>query len=100
MPCTPEAVEAFIEGGVAFGPGKAANAGGVAVSALEMQQNAGRQSWSFEYTDQQLQEIMQKLHADCRDAAEEYGFPGNYVAGANIAGFMKVGRALIAQGLT
>ncbi len=99
MPCTPEAVQAFLEAGVAFGPGKAANAGGVAVSALEMQQNAGRESWSFEYTDQQLKEIMQKIHADCRDAAEEYGTPGNYLNGANIAGFLMVARALIAQGL-
>jgi glutamate dehydrogenase (NADP+) len=99
MPCTPEAVQTFLEAGIAFGPGKAANAGGVAVSALEMQQNAGRESWSFEYTDQQLKEIMQKIHADCRDAAEEYGTPGNYLNGANIAGFLMVARALIAQGL-
>ena len=99
MPCTPEAVQAFLEAGIAFGPGKAANAGGVAVSALEMQQNAGRESWSFEYTDQQLKEIMKKIHATCRDAAEEYGTPGNYLNGANIAGFTMVARALIAQGL-
>ena len=99
MPCTPEATQAFLEAGVAYAPGKAANAGGVAVSALEMQQNAGRQHWSFEYTDQQLKEIMQNIHATCRDAAEEYGTPGNYVNGANIAGFVKVARALIAQGL-
>ncbi|HZG64456.1 MAG TPA: NADP-specific glutamate dehydrogenase [Rubrobacteraceae bacterium] len=99
MPCTPEAVQTFLEAGIAFGPGKAANAGGVAVSALEMQQNAGRESWSFEYTDQQLKEIMQKIHADCRDAAEEFGTPGNYLNGANIAGFLMVARALIAQGL-
>jgi len=100
MPCSPEAIHAFVEANVAFGPGKAANAGGVAISALEMQQNAGRQSWSFEYTDQQLRETMQKIHATCRDAAEEYGVPGNYVSGANIAGFIKVARALVAQGLT
>jgi glutamate dehydrogenase (NADP+) len=72
----------------------------VAVSALEMQQNAGRQSWSFEYTDQQLNEIMKNIHDRCRDAAEEYGTPGNYYNGANIAGFLKVANALIAQGLT
>jgi glutamate dehydrogenase (NADP+) len=100
MPCTPEAVRAFLEADVAFGPGKAANAGGVAVSALEMQQNAGRQSWSFEYTDEKLKEIMKNIHDQCREAAEEYGAPGNYVSGANIAGFLKVARALIAQGLT
>ena len=100
MPCTPDAVHAFLDGGVAYGPGKAANAGGVAVSALEMQQNAGRQSWTFEYTDEQLKEIMKNIHGRCRDAAEEYGTPGNYYNGANIAGFIKVARALIAQGLT
>ena len=99
MPCTPEAIQTFLEAGVAFGPGKAANAGGVAVSALEMQQNAGRQSWSFEYTDEQLKEIMKDIHERCRDAAEEYGAPGNYVSGANIAGFVTLARALIAQGL-
>jgi glutamate dehydrogenase (NADP+) len=100
MPCTPEAVRAFLENDVAYAPGKAANAGGVAVSALEMQQNAGRQSWSFEYTDEQLQEIMKNIHDRCQEAAEEYGTPGNYYHGANIAGFIKVARALIAQGLT
>jgi glutamate dehydrogenase (NADP+) len=100
MPCTPEAVRAFLEAGVAYGPGNAANAGGVAVSALEMQQNAGRQSWSFEYTDEKLLEIMKNIHDQCREAAEEYDTPGNYHNGANIAGFIKVARALIAQGLT
>ncbi len=100
MPCAPEAVQDFVETGVTYAPGKAANAGGVAVSALEMQQNAGRQFWSFEYTDEQLKEIMKKIHDTCRDAAEEYGTPGNYLNGANIAGFITVGRALIAQGLT
>jgi glutamate dehydrogenase (NADP+) len=99
MPCTPEAVQAFVDAGVSFGPGKAANAGGVAVSALEMQQNAGRQSWTFEYTDEQLKEITKHIHERCREAAEEYGTPGNYVNGANIAGFVKVANALIAQGL-
>lgn len=100
MPCTPEAVHAFLEAGVSYAPGKAANAGGVAVSALEMQQNAGRQSWSFEYTDEQLREIMKKIHDTCCETAEEYGTPGNYLNGANVAGFIKVARALIAQGLT
>jgi glutamate dehydrogenase (NADP+) len=100
MPCTPEAVHAFLEAGIAFGPGKATNAGGVAVSALEMQQNASRQSWSFEYTDEKLKEIMKDIHERCRQAAEEYGLPGNnYRDGANIAGFVKVANALIAQGL-
>src|SRR5215212_6034101 len=101
MPCTPEAVHTFLESGVSFGPGKAVNAGGVAVSALEMQQNASRQSWSFEYTDKKLKEIMKDIHDRCREAAEGYGLSGNnYQDGANIAGFVKVGQALIAQGLT
>jgi glutamate dehydrogenase (NADP+) len=100
MPCTPEAVHAFVDAGVSYAPGKATNAGGVAVSALEMQQNAGRQSWSFEYTDEQLKEIMKNIHDRCQEAAEEYGTPGNYLNGANIAGFVKVARALVAQGLT
>ena len=100
MPCTAEAAHRFEEAGLLYGPGKAANAGGVAVSALEMQQNAGRQSWTFEYTDEQLKEIMKNIHERCRDAAEEHGTPGNYYNGANIAGFVKVAQALIAQGLT
>ena len=99
MPCTPEAVEAFLQASIAFGPAKAASAGGVAVSALEMQQNAGRQSWSFEYTEERLKEIMQGIHDQCRETAEEYGTPNNYVNGANIAGFLKVARALVAQGV-
>jgi len=101
MPCTPEAVRTFLEGGVAFGPAKAVSAGGVAVSAMEMQQAAGRQSWSFEYVDEQLKEIMREIHQRCREAAEEYGIPNNnYQDGANIAAFTKVAQALIAQGLT
>ncbi len=100
MPCTPEAVETFQEAGVPFGPAKAVNAGGVAVSALEMQQNATRQSWSFEYTEERLKEIMQGIHDQCRETAEEYGTPNNYVNGANIAGFLKVAQALVAQGVT
>jgi glutamate dehydrogenase (NADP+) len=100
MPCTPEAVRTFLDGGVAFGPAKAVSAGGVAVSAIEMQQAAGRQSWSFEYVDEQLKEIMREIHQRCREAAEEYGIPNNnYYDGANIAAFTKVARALIAQGL-
>ncbi len=99
MPCTPEAIEAFLEAGIAFGPAKAANAGGVATSALEMQQNAGREAWSFEYVDEKLREIMKDIHTLCYETAEEYGTPGNYLNGANIAGILKVARATIAQGL-
>ena len=99
MPCTPGAIRAFQEAGVAFGPGKAANAGGVATSALEMQQNASRDSWSFEFTEQRLREIMQDIHNRCYQTAEEYGMPGNYVAGANISGFTLVADAMIRLGL-
>ena len=99
MPSTPEAVDVFQEAGVAFGPGKAANAGGVATSALEMQQNASRDSWSFSYTEDRLAEIMRSIHATCHATAEEYGAPGNYVMGANIAGFLKVATAMDALGL-
>ncbi len=99
MPCTPEAVRAFQAAGVAFGPGKAANAGGVATSALEMQQNASRDRWSFEKTDERLQEVMRNIHRRCREAAEEFGSPEDYVKGANIAGFRKVARATRALGI-
>lgn len=99
MPCTPEAVKTFTEAGVTVAPGKAANAGGVATSALEMQQNASRDSWSFEYTEQRLAAIMQSIHHSCLTTADEYGAPGNYVVGANIAGFIRVADAMNAQGL-
>lgn len=99
MPCTTEAVHLFQESDVLFAPGKAANAGGVATSALEMQQNASRDSWSFDYTQQRLQEIMRGIHDRCASTAEEFGMPGNYVAGANISGFIKVARAMVAQGI-
>jgi glutamate dehydrogenase (NADP+) len=99
MPTTREGIAVFLEAGVAFGPGKAANAGGVATSALEMQQNASRDSWSFEHTEDRLTEIMRGIHATCHETAEEYGFPGNYVVGANIAGFVKVADAMLAFGL-
>jgi glutamate dehydrogenase (NADP+) len=99
MPCTPEAVRAFKEAGVAFGPGKAVNAGGVATSALEMQQNASRDSWTFEYTENRLQEIMRDIHTRCWAAAEEYGMPGDYVAGANIEGFQRVAQAMLELGV-
>lgn len=99
MPCTPEAVRTFQEAGTAFGPGKAANAGGVATSALEMQQNASRDSWGFEFSESRLEEIMKDVHARCHDTAAEYGMPGNYVAGANIAGFTRVADAMLGLGL-
>lgn len=99
MPSTTEAVHLFQESDVLFAPGKAANAGGVATSALEMQQNASRDSWSFDYTQQRLQEIMRGIHDRCAGTADEFGMPGNYVAGANISGFIKVTRAMVAQGI-
>lgn len=99
MPCTEAAAHLFVDSGTLFGPGKAANAGGVATSALEMQQNASRDSWSFDYTHDRLEQIMRDIHDRCVETAEEYGTPGNYVAGANIAGFIKVADAMIAQGV-
>ncbi|WP_229898238.1 NADP-specific glutamate dehydrogenase [Streptomyces finlayi] len=99
MPTTPEAVRIFQEAGVAFAPGKAANAGGVATSALEMQQNASRDSWTFAHTEERLEEIMRHIHEACYTTAERYGVPGNYVVGANIAGFELVADAMLAQGL-
>lgn len=100
MPCTPEAVEVFREGGVLFGPGKAVNAGGVATSALEMQQNAARDTWSFQQTESRLAAIMRDVHAQCRETATTYGAaPDDYVLGANITGFLRVADAMIAQGV-
>jgi len=99
MPSTPDAIRIFEEANVAFGLGKAANAGGVATSALEMQQNASRDSWTFEYTEERLAQIMRDIHRTCFETAEEYGAPGNYVLGANIAGFVKVAEAMEAFGL-
>ena len=99
MPSTPEAVELFLEHKILFGPGKAANAGGVAVSGLEMTQNSMRLSWSREEVDAKLNEIMRRIHTACVETAEEYGQPGNYVMGANIAGFVKVADAMIDQGI-
>ncbi|TSD62198.1 NADP-specific glutamate dehydrogenase [Aeromicrobium piscarium] len=99
MPTTPEAVRLFRDAGVLFAPGKAANAGGVATSALEMQQNASRDSWSFEYTEQRLSDIMDGIHERCAETAEEYGTPGDYVLGANIAGFTRVADAMLALGV-
>jgi len=99
MPCTAAAVDEFEAAGVAFGPGKAANAGGVATSALEMQQNASRDAWTFEYTEQRLADIMSGIHETCLTVADDYGAPGDYVVGANIAGFERVARAMLALGL-
>lgn len=99
MPCTPEAVRLFQDAKVMFAPGKAANAGGVATSALEMQQNASRDSWSFAKTENRLEEIMTNIHAACHDTADEYGVPGDYVLGANIAGFVRVADAMRAMGV-
>lgn len=99
MPCTPEAVRLFQEAGVMFAPGKAANAGGVATSALEMQQNASRDSWSFEQTEARLAVIMSAIHDACAETAEEYGAPGDYVLGANITGFVRVAEAMDALGV-
>ncbi|MRG59724.1 NADP-specific glutamate dehydrogenase [Agromyces sp. CFH 90414] len=99
MPTTPGGIRAFREAGVLFGPGKAANAGGVATSALEMQQNASRDSWSFEYTEERLAGIMRDIHERCAETADEYGAPGDYVVGANIAGFTRVADAMLALGV-
>jgi glutamate dehydrogenase (NADP+) len=99
MPTTPAALRLFAEAGVSFGPGKAANAGGVATSALEMQQNASRDFWSFAYTEERLRTIMRRIHDTCLSTAAEYDCPGNYVAGANLAGFVKVAGAMADHGL-
>jgi glutamate dehydrogenase (NADP+) len=99
MPCTPEAADVFIESKVLFLPGKAANAGGVAVSGLEMAQNSQRLPWSFEKADAELKKIMVTIYKNTSEAAREYGCEGNYVVGANIAGFLKVANAMLAQGL-
>ena len=99
MPTSPEGIDQFVTAGVLYGPGKAANAGGVAVSGLEMSQNAMRLSWTREGVDERLREIMRRIHEQCRSTAEEFGEPGNYVHGANIAGFRKVADAMLAQGV-
>ena len=99
MPCTPDAVDALKEAGVLFGPAKAANAGGVAVSALEMSQNSMRFFWTFEEVDEHLKQIMTDLYKNASSAAAEYGMPGDLVAGANIAGFLKVANSMLAYGL-
>jgi len=100
MPSTPEAVEVFLENKVVYAPGKASNAGGVAVSGLEMSQNSMRLSWSFEEVDQKLKDIMVNIFRNANTTAKEFGFENNLVVGANIAGFMKVANAMLAQGIT
>lgn len=99
MPSTPEAVEIFKKAGTSFAPGKAANAGGVATSALEMQQNASREKWTFEKTESKLADIMKNIHDDCLATADEFDTPGDYVLGANIQGFKRVADSMIAQGI-
>jgi glutamate dehydrogenase (NADP+) len=99
MPSVPEAVNLFIDKKILYAPGKASNAGGVAVSGLEMSQNSMRLSWSREEVDTRLKTIMKSIHKTCLDASAEYGMPGNYMAGANIAGFVKVVNAMLDQGL-
>src|SRR6266540_6372469 len=99
MPTVPDGVEQFLGAGILYGPGKAANAGGVAVSGLEMSQDSLHLSWPREEVDHRLKDIMKAIHQQCRETAEEYGDPENYVAGANIAGFLKVARAMLDQGI-
>jgi glutamate dehydrogenase (NADP+) len=99
MPSVPAAVHLFLEEKILYGPGKAANAGGVAVSGLEMAQNSMRYNWTREEVDHRLHLIMKSIHQSCLEAAERFGTPGNYVNGANIAGFLKVADAMIDQGL-
>lgn len=98
MPSTPEAIEVFFANNMLYGPAKAANAGGVATSGLEMSQNSIRYGWSFEEVDQKLHDIMRSIFKSCDEAARTYGMEGNYMAGANIAGFLKVAEAMKAQG--
>ena len=99
MPTTTEATQIFQQSGILFAPGKAANAGGVATSALEMSQNSMRLSWTFEEVDQKLKQIMVNIFHNTADTAKQFGHEGDYVVGANIAGFMKVAKAMLAQGM-
>ena len=98
MPSTPEAIDVYFANNMLYGPAKAANAGGVATSGLEMTQNSQRLSWTFEEVDNKLHEIMKEIFKSCDEASKEYGMEGNYMAGANIAGFLKVAEAMKAQG--
>lgn len=99
MPSTPEAINEFLENGVLYGPGKAANAGGVASSALEMAQNSSRTYWSFNEVDEKLHDIMKNIYRTSKECSEKYGYPGNLMLGANIAGFIKVANGMIAEGV-
>ena len=99
MPTVPEGVELFLDKKILYGPGKAANAGGVAVSGLEMAQNSMRYSWTREEVDNRLSIIMKSIHEKCFETAEKYGTPGNYVNGANIGGFIKIADAMLDQGV-
>ena len=99
MPCTEEAVRVLINNRVLFAPAKAANAGGVAVSAMEMSQNSMRYSWTAEEVDEKLLQVMKNIYKTCSDTAAQYGAPGNLIIGANIAGFKKVADAMISHGL-
>lgn len=99
MPSTLEAMDVFLKKGVVFLPAKAANAGGVATSALEMAQSSGRMYWSFEEVDDKLKNIMINIYHNIENAAKTYGYEGNYVMGANIAGFVKVAQAMLAHGV-
>jgi glutamate dehydrogenase (NADP) (EC 1.4.1.4) len=99
MPTMPAGIEIFLKAKILYGPGKAANAGGVATSGLEMSQNSMRLNWTREEVDQRLQIIMRSIHDNCYQTAERFGTPGNYVNGANIAGFLKVADTMIDQGL-
>ncbi|MNI34790.1 NADP-specific glutamate dehydrogenase [compost metagenome] len=99
MPSTLQAIQLFLDNAVLFAPAKAANAGGVAVSALEMSQNSMRIAWTFEEVDEKLRHIMKNIYRSAVAAAEEYEVPGNLLAGANIAGFLRVADAMLAQGI-
>ena len=99
MPCTPEAVAIFQENGILFAPGKASNAGGVATSGLEMSQNSLRLGWTREEVDEKLDNIMVNIHKNAAETAAKYGRPDDYVFGANVAGFLKIAEAMIAQGV-
>lgn len=99
MPSTPEAIDAFLEAKILYAPGKAANAGGVSVSGLEMTQNAQKLSWSSEEVDEKLKSIMQNIHEQCVKYGKQADGYTNYVKGANVAGFMKVAKAMMAQGI-
>ncbi len=99
MPTTPQGINIFLENKLLYAPGKASNAGGVSVSGLEMTQNSMRLNWSREEVDNRLKMIMHSIHKACLDAAEQFGTPGNYMNGANIAGFVKVVDAMLDQGL-